>query len=114
MFEKVNIKPVPSDHLPVTRSKQDLSHLNSHHYIKMETLLTGAAPPISEEPLPLYTDEDGREYHQLPAIEQTREHRISSEGVEIHGGITEKVIRDRLWDKHRYVLDTWFNGKIHM
>ena len=85
----------------VKKHNRENKHLKSLHYIKMESLLLSAPPPGPAEDLVCFTDsQTDLDYYELPAPEQTKHHRINSEGDEVHGGIQEKIIRDELWNVH--------------
>ena len=77
---------------------RDNKHLRRLHALQMDKLLCGAPPPDEPELLTPYQDHQGQQFYQLPAVVQTASPRMNNvNNQEVHGGFTEKVIRDKLW-----------------
>ena len=92
------VKPESSNQESFFIKSKDNKHLRRLHPIQMKKLLCGGSPPDEPELLTPYQDHQGHQYYQLPAVVQTSAPRMNNvNNQEVHGGFTEKVIREKLW-----------------
>ena len=92
------VKPKSSKNYSFFFKSKDNKHLRRLHPLQMKKLLCGGSSPDEPELLTPYQDHQGHQYYQLPGVVQTSDPRMNNvNNQEVHGGFTEKVIREKLW-----------------
>jgi len=90
------VKPDSND-LPYFMRKDRNMHLENLHHVFLSDVL-GHKPLLEEEEAMIVgKDSCGFLYKQLPTVVQSSKPRIDANGHELHGGRTEKIIREKLW-----------------
>jgi len=98
IFDEADLEKHRKKNKPLFQATRNSEHLNRLHKIDMEQLLCGAPPPVEEEPLGQYVDIHNFRYKLLPGVVQTSSPRMNNvNNQEVHGGWTEKKVRERLW-----------------
>jgi len=98
IFDEADLEKHRKKNKPLFQATRDSKHLRRLHKIDMKQLLCGAPPPVVDEPLDQYVDINNFRYKLLPGVVQTSLPRMNNvNNQEVHGGWTEKKIRERLW-----------------
>ena len=92
-----SVKPARKKYDFVSRRNRDNRHLNNLHNVQMKKILCKNPPPDGTPVMERFTDSRGHVFLHLPSVNQTAKPRVDDNGRVWHGGLTEKIIREKTW-----------------